>query len=210
MNERAENIGARRLHTVMERLLDDYLVRRSDLVDKDVTIDAEYVLRMLAAIVKDEDLSRAYPVIVRRRARRTADLKAVLCLLTLVAPAARRGRRLASGARARGAAGGGGVRRGDQVQIDFKIPDANTDRSTPADLSRVEVSHSRLPATSRSTMSFDGREWGTFAVNKPKDPDEPEPTSKSTSKSLASSAEYRAIAAAEPTGLESGRPRDVH
>ncbi|MFN7984323.1 MAG: ATP-dependent protease ATPase subunit HslU [Vicinamibacterales bacterium] len=58
VNERAENIGARRLHTVMERLLDDISFEGSDLVDKDVTIDAEYVSRMLAAIVKDEDLSR--------------------------------------------------------------------------------------------------------------------------------------------------------
>jgi len=58
VNERTENIGARRLHTVMERLLDDISFEGPDLVEKTVTIDGEYVSRMLAAIVKDEDLSR--------------------------------------------------------------------------------------------------------------------------------------------------------
>ena len=58
VNERTENIGARRLHTVMERLLDEISFEGSDLAEKTVVIDAAYVSRMLAAIVKDEDLSR--------------------------------------------------------------------------------------------------------------------------------------------------------
>jgi ATP-dependent HslUV protease ATP-binding subunit HslU len=58
VNERTENIGARRLHTVMERLLDDISFEGPDLRDKIITIDAAYVDRMLAAIVKNEDLSR--------------------------------------------------------------------------------------------------------------------------------------------------------
>ena len=58
VNERTENIGARRLHTVMERLLDEISFEGSDLRDKVITIDAAYVDRMLAAIVKNEDLSR--------------------------------------------------------------------------------------------------------------------------------------------------------
>ena len=58
VNERTENIGARRLHTVMERLLDEISFEGPDLRDKIITIDAEYVDRMLAAIVKNEDLSR--------------------------------------------------------------------------------------------------------------------------------------------------------
>jgi ATP-dependent HslUV protease ATP-binding subunit HslU len=58
VNERAENIGARRLHTVMERLLDDISFEGPDLHEKSITIDATYVDRMLADIVKDEDLSR--------------------------------------------------------------------------------------------------------------------------------------------------------
>jgi len=58
VNERTENIGARRLHTVMERLLDEISFEGPDLRDKMITIDASYVDRMLAAIVKNEDLSR--------------------------------------------------------------------------------------------------------------------------------------------------------
>ncbi|MCC7417445.1 MAG: ATP-dependent protease ATPase subunit HslU [Acidobacteria bacterium] len=58
VNERTENIGARRLHTVMERLLDEISFEGSDLPDKAVTIDEPYVSRMLADIVKNEDLSR--------------------------------------------------------------------------------------------------------------------------------------------------------
>jgi ATP-dependent HslUV protease ATP-binding subunit HslU len=58
VNERTENIGARRLHTVMERLLDEISFEGPDLREKMVTIDAAYVDRMLAVIVKNEDLSR--------------------------------------------------------------------------------------------------------------------------------------------------------
>ena len=58
VNERTENIGARRLHTVMERLLDEISFEGPDLRDKMVTIDAAYVDRMLSSIVKNEDLSR--------------------------------------------------------------------------------------------------------------------------------------------------------
>jgi ATP-dependent HslUV protease ATP-binding subunit HslU len=58
VNERTENIGARRLHTVMERLLDEISFEGPDLRDKIITIDAAYVDRMLAAIVRNEDLSR--------------------------------------------------------------------------------------------------------------------------------------------------------
>jgi ATP-dependent HslUV protease ATP-binding subunit HslU len=58
VNERTENIGARRLHTVMEKLLDEISFEGPDLDVKTVTIDAAYVDRMLADIVKNEDLSR--------------------------------------------------------------------------------------------------------------------------------------------------------
>ena len=58
VNERTENIGARRLHTVMERLLDQVSFDAPDLADKNVTIDEPYVQRMLADIVGNEDLSR--------------------------------------------------------------------------------------------------------------------------------------------------------
>ncbi|MBA3270910.1 MAG: ATP-dependent protease ATPase subunit HslU [Acidobacteria bacterium] len=58
VNERTENIGARRLHTVMERLLDEISFDGPELAEKSITIDAAYVRRMLADIVKNEDLSR--------------------------------------------------------------------------------------------------------------------------------------------------------
>jgi ATP-dependent HslUV protease ATP-binding subunit HslU len=58
VNERTENIGARRLHTVMERLLDEISFEGPELAEKSITIDAAYVRRMLADIVKNEDLSR--------------------------------------------------------------------------------------------------------------------------------------------------------
>ena len=58
VNERTENIGARRLHTVMEKLLDEISFEGPDLEVKTVTIDDAYVTRMLADIVKNEDLSR--------------------------------------------------------------------------------------------------------------------------------------------------------
>jgi ATP-dependent HslUV protease ATP-binding subunit HslU len=58
VNERTENIGARRLHTVMEKLLDEISFEGPDLEMKIVTIDDAYVTKMLAEIVKNEDLSR--------------------------------------------------------------------------------------------------------------------------------------------------------
>ena len=58
VNDRTENIGARRLHTVMEKLLDEISFEGPDLTDKRVLIDDAYVQKMLADIVKNEDLSR--------------------------------------------------------------------------------------------------------------------------------------------------------
>jgi len=58
VNDRTENIGARRLHTVMEKLLDEISFEAPDVPERSITIDAAYVERMLADIVKNEDLSR--------------------------------------------------------------------------------------------------------------------------------------------------------
>jgi ATP-dependent HslUV protease ATP-binding subunit HslU len=58
VNERAENIGARRLHTVMERLLDEVSFHASDMGTGHIVIDPAYVDRMLVDIVKSDDLSR--------------------------------------------------------------------------------------------------------------------------------------------------------
>jgi ATP-dependent HslUV protease ATP-binding subunit HslU len=58
VNDRTENIGARRLHTVMERLLEDVSYDASERDDKTLRIDAQYVDQNLGALAKDEDLSR--------------------------------------------------------------------------------------------------------------------------------------------------------
>src|SRR6266513_4394631 len=58
VNESTENIGARRLHTIMERVLDTVSFDAPDMQEKEVRIDRAYVGKMLADIVKDTDLSR--------------------------------------------------------------------------------------------------------------------------------------------------------
>jgi ATP-dependent HslUV protease ATP-binding subunit HslU len=58
VNEKTENIGARRLHTILEKLLEDISFNAPDTEDRDITIDADYVKDKLTAIIKDEDLSR--------------------------------------------------------------------------------------------------------------------------------------------------------
>jgi ATP-dependent HslUV protease ATP-binding subunit HslU len=58
VNERTENIGARRLHTIMERVLDELSFEAPDLTQKKWVIDAEYVNKMLDEIAKDDDLSQ--------------------------------------------------------------------------------------------------------------------------------------------------------
>jgi ATP-dependent HslUV protease ATP-binding subunit HslU len=58
VNEGTENIGARRLHTIMERVLDEISFDASEKKGEHITIDAEYVRKMLVDIVKDQDLSR--------------------------------------------------------------------------------------------------------------------------------------------------------
>ena len=58
VNEQTENIGARRLHTIMEKLLDEISFEGPDLEPKHQVIDAAYVNRMLADIVKNQDLSK--------------------------------------------------------------------------------------------------------------------------------------------------------
>src|SRR5436853_4719619 len=58
VNQQTEDIGARRLHTIMERLLDEISFEGPDLEPKEKSIDAKYVDQMLADTVKDQDLSR--------------------------------------------------------------------------------------------------------------------------------------------------------
>ena len=58
VNEKTENIGARRLHTIMERLLENLSFEASDIKDTKITIDADYVDKHLNELAENEDLSR--------------------------------------------------------------------------------------------------------------------------------------------------------
>ena len=58
VNEQTENIGARRLYTVLEKLLEDISFNAPGLKKKQFTIDKKYVKKKLQTIVKNEDLSR--------------------------------------------------------------------------------------------------------------------------------------------------------
>ncbi len=58
VNERTENIGARRLHTVMEKLLEDISFKAPELSTQKITITDQYVRERLANLIEDEDLSR--------------------------------------------------------------------------------------------------------------------------------------------------------
>ncbi len=58
VNESSENIGARRLHTIMEKLLEEISFEGPDMRKKNLRVDAAYVRKQLADIVKDQDLSR--------------------------------------------------------------------------------------------------------------------------------------------------------
>lgn len=58
VNEKTENIGARRLHTLLEKLLEDISYHAGDVAEQNVVIDEAYVSQQLSVLVQDEDLSR--------------------------------------------------------------------------------------------------------------------------------------------------------
>jgi ATP-dependent HslUV protease ATP-binding subunit HslU len=58
VNSQGENIGARRLHTVIEKVLEDLSFEAGDKVRKSFTVDAAYVRSQLSEVLKDQDLSR--------------------------------------------------------------------------------------------------------------------------------------------------------
>jgi ATP-dependent HslUV protease ATP-binding subunit HslU len=58
VNTSTENIGARRLYTIMERLLEDVSFQAPEMPGKELTIDAEYVRKRLSDVTRDHDLSR--------------------------------------------------------------------------------------------------------------------------------------------------------
>ena len=58
VNERTEDIGARRLHTVLERMIDQISFDAPEMQNRTITIDAAYVRERLDSILRDQDLSR--------------------------------------------------------------------------------------------------------------------------------------------------------
>lgn len=58
VNTKMENIGARRLHTILEKLLEDLSFNAPELKDDEVVVDAKYVKKYLNDIVEDQDLSK--------------------------------------------------------------------------------------------------------------------------------------------------------
>jgi ATP-dependent HslUV protease ATP-binding subunit HslU len=58
VNQKTEDIGARRLHTVLEKILEDLSFKAPNINDKTFTVTADYVREQLADIIRDEDLSR--------------------------------------------------------------------------------------------------------------------------------------------------------
>ena len=58
VNTQTEDIGARRLHTIMEKLLEEISFSAPERTEKDIFIDRDYVNKQLAEIVRDRDLSR--------------------------------------------------------------------------------------------------------------------------------------------------------
>jgi ATP-dependent HslUV protease ATP-binding subunit HslU len=58
VNETTENIGARRLHTMLEILLEEISFHAPDSLEKNIVVDAAYVNKYLGELVQDEDLSR--------------------------------------------------------------------------------------------------------------------------------------------------------
>jgi ATP-dependent HslUV protease ATP-binding subunit HslU len=58
VNRRAQNIGARRLYTILEKVLETISFEAPDMGQKRITITADYVRERLSDVVKDEDLSK--------------------------------------------------------------------------------------------------------------------------------------------------------
>lgn len=58
MNESTENIGARRLHTILEKILEDISFNAPDTSEKEFKVDSDYIKNKISDIVKDRDLSR--------------------------------------------------------------------------------------------------------------------------------------------------------
>ena len=192
VNERTENIGARRLHTVMEKLLDEISFEGPDLENKTVVIDEAYVTRMLADIVKNEDLSRILsrrhfaperstpdPTINAEAPRSSqrislCDVRVPLIVVISLSACGKKGPPLPPLVRLPVApADFNAARRGDTVDLQFTVPSTNTDRTRPANVERVDVyAITGAGALSGADVLKRGARVGSVAVKAPRNPDE--------------------------------------
>ena len=139
VNERTENIGARRLHTVMEKLLDEISFDAPDLDDKDITIDEAYVDRMLADIVAQRRPVALHPV-TSTRCHRSHASRLLLLLAGSSPPCGKKGPPLAPLRLAPAAVADIAARRhADEVELRFVLPTTNSVGAERIDLDRVEI-----------------------------------------------------------------------
>ena len=140
VNERTENIGARRLHTVMEKLLDEVSFEAPDMTEKSVTIDEAYVERMLADIVAKRRPVALRPVMNQRIATASAVLVVLVLLAALAAGCGKEGsaaRRRCISCPPRSA-----NRRApadDGVRLTVRAADEEPERTGTIDLEQVEI-----------------------------------------------------------------------
>ena len=183
VNERTENIGARRLHTVMEKLLDEVSFEAPDLADKDVTIDEAYVERMLADIVEERRPVALHPVMMAvRDVPRRVDGRT--CALSLRARRGVRQEGAAAGAAASGARAAdrrSTVRRAgpDGAGCSSSLPATNANGPGPSVLDRVEIYAVTvapgMPAPPNRELLTPKYLVGTIAVKPPPVEGEPAP-----------------------------------
>lgn len=100
------------------------------------------------------------------------------------------------------------VRRGERIDLSFKVPNANTDRSTPADVERIDVFAWTVPgAVSGEDVVRRGTRIASVVVNVPADPDEPEPATPAPSGTGAEQNAIVTISDTLPPGLDASAYR---
>ena len=183
VNERTENIGARRLHTVMEKLLDEISFEGSDLADKHVTIDDAYVdaharrhrqERRPVAVhpVRDHDDPARSPRSSLSKLGSACSACSALIVVISVAACGRKGPPLPPLVRLpQPPAELTATRRGDTVDLQLSAPTANTDGSRPANVARVDVYAWAGPDIKDEDLFKHPPKIGSVAVKAPRDPD---------------------------------------
>ena len=183
VNERTENIGARRLHTVMEKLLDEISFEGPDLPDKQVIIDDAYVdphagrHREERRSVPIHSVSHADAAPGQVRPRRTCRASliafAVLVACGCAVACGKEGPPLPPLVRIPAAPEElSAERRGGSVGVRLVVPSANTDGTRPADIERVDIYAVTGPAApTDDQLVKQATRVGSVDVKAPRDPD---------------------------------------